>query len=368
MPRRIPLLFGVTLVLLAGCSSGSSGGGGSAQPDVPTYTGPPAAAGVPNGFAPLSASFPSATSGWVLGPYDCPADFCTSVLHTSDGGAHWGRTAAPPADTTSEGGQSVTDLRFASDRDGFAFGGSLYATHDGAASWAALPVDGQVEDLAVGNGRVWALVTQGCDPDGCAGPAVLMTGSASGGDLRQVAGVSLPGAGLDHIVLHGSAVYLLGADDTSSRLLASTDGSSFTRRTLPCPTGAEPAAAALSDADLVLVCSIQTDSGATRTAWNSNDGGLGWLKLTDPPQAEGTAVAATSDGLYVTDTAQGISASRDGGRTWQYVLTVGDGGAQYVAFSSPTTGFAITAATDNVPAALLLTHNAGRTWTPTLTR
>ena len=83
-------------------------------------------------FAATSASFTSTQLGWVLGTSPCGKNLCTSLVHTTDGGNTWRRIPAPPAPVNSSTRTGVSELHFANDIDGYAFGGSaLWVTHDG---------------------------------------------------------------------------------------------------------------------------------------------------------------------------------------------------------------------------------------------
>jgi len=359
------------LLALSACSSGddptvgsegSDPGAASPEVAVPVPAGP-----VPPGFSPLSASFLTPLTGWALGSSDCGQPPCTTLVRTADAGRTWGAVEAPPADTQGFGDGNVTDVRFGSASDGFAYGGGLFATHDGARTWTKVPVDGDVEALAVGGGRVWVVVAGSCGEEGCAGPASLLSGPLGGGALTPVPGVSLPGRGLDRVTVSGSSVYASGADDTSSVLWAGTLDGTFTRRSLPCAAGAVPslAAPATPVGSAALVCAAETETAVVRQAFTSTDAGAAWTRVGDPPQVEGgTVLAASPDALYVSDGTTGVSASRDGGRTWEPSLKTAEGGASYVSFVDNAFGFAL-AQTGPETSGLLLTTDAGRTWTPT---
>jgi hypothetical protein len=103
------------------------------------------AAGRAAGTQPDSASFISASTGWLLAVPPCAAHGCRSLRMraTTDGGRHWSAVAAPPARVSSWPtvifGDSppeippgaVNSVLFASRLDGRAYSPGLWATHDG---------------------------------------------------------------------------------------------------------------------------------------------------------------------------------------------------------------------------------------------
>jgi photosystem II stability/assembly factor-like uncharacterized protein len=116
-------------------------------------------------FDPISVTAISTNSYWVLGSTACAAQRCAALAHTTDGGATFtrlGRTSdgspMPPIVTTVEDGTTVRDVRFGDTENGWMYGGALYTTHDGGATWApdnSIPND--VVDMAAASGEVWAV-------------------------------------------------------------------------------------------------------------------------------------------------------------------------------------------------------------------
>ena len=72
---------------------------------------------------------------------------------------HFSSVGAPHASLSSGPNEAgYSQLRFADSDNGFAFGPDLYATHDGGRTWHSLSVGGQVNDLAIFGGEVYAIV------------------------------------------------------------------------------------------------------------------------------------------------------------------------------------------------------------------
>ena len=93
------------------------------------------------------------------------------MRQTQDGGQTWLGLPAPaaaaeffpsfpqPAGRVAGG---VSDVRFATARDGWAFGPSFYATHDGGQTWRN--ENRTVSSVAVTQGAQWAVEQQGMAP------------------------------------------------------------------------------------------------------------------------------------------------------------------------------------------------------------
>jgi len=256
---------------------------------------------------------------------------------------------------------STHELRFAGLLDGFAFGSSLFTTHDGGAHWKRLAVKGRVASLEVGHGRFWAVV-DGCGSvEGtCAAEGSVITGSVGSDKIATVMPLA-PGV-TGQVVLHGPVVSLalsrLDLQSTGPQLEVAPTGGSFTSRAVPCSDTEVPYLAASSDTHLSLVCQ-SSDAGAGQQPkhyFSSVDAGRGWGRHTDPAGLVGTVVAATPTAVFVGNQRTGLEVSRDEGRTWT-TSVASEAGTSYVGFVSDTLGEAI------VGDALELTHDVGRTWT-----
>jgi hypothetical protein len=107
---------------------------------------------LPSGFAPESASFVSAQTGFVLGISQCQIDpvgghFCLTIARTQDGGSTWSSILTPstnlaPAPILNGSHNAVSKIEFTSVLDGYLYGPDLYATHDGGATWKRLSLQG----------------------------------------------------------------------------------------------------------------------------------------------------------------------------------------------------------------------------------
>jgi photosystem II stability/assembly factor-like uncharacterized protein len=130
-------------------ATSAAGGTGTGSAGVRSFT---TAGAVPAGFSPESFTAISEFTWWVLGIAPCDGHSCTAIAHTIDGGPSFTRIPAPP--TT-----QVTNVRFGSLDNGYAFGQQLWSTHDGGKSWTRLQLGSTVDDLQIAAGRVYAIVS-----------------------------------------------------------------------------------------------------------------------------------------------------------------------------------------------------------------
>ncbi len=138
--------------------------------------------------APLRVSalaFVDARHGWALGTVCGLSGPCAPALRsTRDGGQTWqvlpvpSRSVIPTASTMSQ-------VRFATARDGWLFGPTLYVTHDGGQTWTH---DGRVRGvvtLAAAGRSVWAVPRRCALSRPC--PPLLVVSSDAGRTWRRAA-------------------------------------------------------------------------------------------------------------------------------------------------------------------------------------
>jgi photosystem II stability/assembly factor-like uncharacterized protein len=338
---------------------------GSGMAAATAASGEVGAGPVPAGFQPISATFVSASDGWVLGTAPCAHKPCTSVLRTTDGGRHWVGIPAPRyALSAFPGNRGLDRIRFADTRDGFAFGSQLWATHNGGSSWhhvSQLP--GYVVDLETSAGVVYAASEKA--------NRITIYRSPAGRDAwTRVAALPTVGnsyGGLGTITLHGSAGWII----LGNRLYSSRTGAHWTRDSFRCQTGwGMDSAGASSARSITLLCVgdpglgqslkklyASANGGATfRRTGAVPSGGDGGLLAEPTPRHLFVATSSGATWIYVSD---------NGGRTWRNALTLDDGGKGWsdFGFTTASQGLAIEG-TPAMGSVLYLTWNAGRTWHP----
>ena len=209
------------------------GGSPSAQPSPlpPTPTTAPVESSPSpvslTGFQPYAMSALSETHFWVLG---CPAGATRlTLVSTTDGGGHFTPDGLVPA--IANACVAGTDLRFADPTNAWIFRPGLWATHDGARSWNAVAVGGDVLQLEPGaQGMVYAVVAQST---GASNSQQVLRTSAK---ADQWAPVAIPGgiSGLATIAVHGTSLWVMVSGQNSALWVSRDLGSTFVRYADPC--------------------------------------------------------------------------------------------------------------------------------------
>jgi len=368
---------------------------------TPTPTAQPAGAVAP---PPLSVTFVGVSTGWVMGQAvpagrcDRPAaPGCVVLQRTDAGGAAW-RAVTPPPTHGPAGATGVSQVRFLTLSDGWAFGPQLWATHDGGQTWTQIPTGGLRVTALETRGQqvfaVWARCT-GTGPNfasHCTGFTVYS--SPAGSDSWAPTGATLSaGAGAAgsaaSLMLTGTTAYMLGpagnllagpltgANLQPVQQAAATPSGTATPpggpAALPCaagpaqtdgqPSRALLAAGASTGGGLDLLCTGTSAGGQqSKTVYASPDGGQTWRRAGVAPAA-GTAffLSGSPSGTLVLATSLGIEISADGGASWSAAGgAVPPGGFVYAGMTTDEQGVAVPA--DPAQHAVWFTYDGGRTW------
>jgi hypothetical protein len=408
--RKIALgSLAVTLMLAAGCGSAPAGAG----PARNTAGARPAAAGTSHATAssatasatagattagqtcargeigPMSASFISASGGWLLGATlpDCWVSGASRLVvrKTNDGGRHWSAVPAPPAPvpwTSGSGGPpaaSVSEIYFADARDGWAFGPGLWSTHDGGATWHRVATGGRsVYSLTATDGHVVAAFLScgtGCGR-GAASSFTIETTPARSDSWRPVPGAA--GLGQPQVTAAGGTAYALGARSSNSDmapallLTGPADGTArWHAHATPCHAIGSNMTTAVTGRDLVMACAMLGAHPTPNHLYRSDDSGAHWRQFSVVGLYDGTtSLSVAPDGtLLLAGIYNGVGLSSDGGRSWHWPATVdhaqavGGGDLIDAAMTSNDDGFVIVGW-----GLLWITRDAGRTWTQVIVR
>lgn len=335
----------------------------------------PAGGPVPTGFTPSSVTAVSVSTMWVLGDAPCKSPPCTSLVRSTDGGAHFVGLPAPRAPlaiNNQPGGPaspaSVSAVRFADQRDGWIFGPGLYATHDGGENWHAVAMPGQVLDLEAAHGEVWALGGNCETNKGCTG--FWLQRSPVGSDDFSPVALPVPMNGpapAPAMSLQGASVYLLvnsvsTGQRYNSTLLVSTDGGSFSRYQAPCTVDLGGSLSA-APANLWAVCPTGMMSGV----WRSTDGGATFSRVHTPVLTPNSAIAAAAGTTEAIVAIQGprLFVTGDGGLDWAQGRIPADltgGDVDFIGMSDASVGFALVSTQGSQSDTLLRTTDGGRQW------
>ena len=341
-----------------------------------THTAAPAGpdgGAVPAGFTPMSATFVSADTGWVLGTAPCSKSPCTSILRTRDGGRSWRGIPAPRAtlgqpDSGRYGGVAV--VRFADNTDGWAAVGQLWATHDGGGSWHQLRIGGPgsvVSALETGGGYVFAS-TSNCPSQGSSSCAQTgrVYASPIGRDQWRAVSPVLAGATLPGLVVSRADWF-----EPSARGIYHGHGTSApVRLPNPCPlANGVVASPALAVADVSHLDALCVSGGAAGTAsyqlYGTSDGGRHWQR-TGPSHLEPTTLSGITDnahGVLLAAVSSGASellrTTNDGASFTRAAITAPSGGIEWADLGFTTATQAVVVLRNT---ALFLSRDAGSTW------
>jgi photosystem II stability/assembly factor-like uncharacterized protein len=346
-------------------------------------------------IGPISATFISASTGWLLAVAPCRTLYCTSLRmrKTTDGGRHWFAVRPPPVRMSNwppglDGkpwgpSGSVDSVVFATASDGWAYGPGLWATTDGGASWHWVRTHGMsVISLATARHRAVAVFSRYRHHQLMFQVRRALAGSDS---WRPVAGAS--GRGLGTVAASGRTGYLsvvpIGrhgfvVPDRPVLLLAGpvSGAGRWQRRPMPCHRGridigdfGAPIAAA-RDSDLLLACAGEPYLGLqSKRAFESTDGGRRWRRLANPYYGGylGNVSLTAAGTIFWSGQRSSLWVSRDHGRSWHRSASLSNGDGMVAEMTTSTQGFAF--ADGLSPAGQIwLTRNDGRTWTMTVIR
>jgi len=323
----------------------------------------------------IDLTFVSENSGWALASADCltTSGRCTALLRTTDG-EHWVSLAGAQfnvpgvaAGCSVESTQCVTNLRFANDQVGYAFGPSaFYMTSNGGKTWNQQR--GGAIQLETLDQNVIRVTTSG---SGC--PAwcnVQVETSAIGSrtwtpaKLGQTSGygIQLSRGGHDAYLLFFGHPAGAGSNATSLFYRSTDDGRSWQAEGEPCPQAnqeIDSVALAAGGADRVTVECVPQQQPQHGYVATSDDAGAHFAPQPGeiPKTGLGGPIAGDPAAVLVAG-GNGLARSTDGGRAWQSVPGV-NGEVTFVGFESRQVGRAVTDSR-----IIWTTLDAGTTWTP----
>jgi hypothetical protein len=344
----------------------------------------PVYAPVPPNFQPVSVTFVSTSSAWVIGQAGTPGScanksnpyICTSIAYTNDAGKTWHGGPAP-ATTGPSGAQGVSGIRFLDGTSGWAFDPELWATHDAGKTWSQVDTHGaRVTDLETAGNRAFALWAT-CSGSSSAGFAAgctsytLMTTTASSDNWTPVGsattGLGNGGAATSaSLALTSTTGYLLapGGELYSGPL----DGAWQQTGTAQCQPGAAQANGQPSGALLALVNSTtvvvacQGPVGVAVTT--STNSGANWTTAAISLLSIGTPTSLTAapNGALALATTNGLYVQQAGSAQWKQasVASPPDGGFSYVGMTTNDQGVALPANASLHE--IWMTFDGGQTW------
>lgn len=320
---------------------------------------------------PLSITATGTDHQWVLAATpgrDCGRLSCATVLSTADHGDSWtnlGQLPAPPSAPTDEPiAESVNELRIAKrtddseQYDGWAFGLSLWSTHDGGRSWSAAgSPPGQVTALESWGGNTYAAISSPVEGDDT---ATLYRTPSSIDDWQPVP-MDVELGSVSALAAANGVVGLIDAGGLRSVLYVSADGTTWTRQDA-CPAGAAPTAlstaydAVAGVGGLWVTCTSSagamlryTDTTALGT-WHDVDGGDLSVDIVVAAQSPTTALVAGGNVAGI----ERVSAAAP-----PVTVSGADVDPLYFGFTNVSHGYLLS--TDG---SILATENGGGAWAP----
>jgi hypothetical protein len=343
----------------------------SAPTSAPTPT--PTNAPAPVGFEPVSVTFVSANDGWVLGSVACGTARCAAVERTTDGGHTWAPAGAPKTTVVASIGpetplgDGVARIRFATVNDGWAFGPSIWSTHDGGATWTKDPIIAAgaiVVALESGHGLTHAVFYDGAQ-DFRIATSPIASDSWTVSPLQLAVGAGpVPNA---QLVLSGATGWILVNNrivQDGARLVSGT----WKSWTPACASVTGPAVLAASSAtDVIASCDVGLFGNAQGNhLFVSSNGGTSFAETGSKlpvTMASGAATPDTSTIVVAGSDSKGtaLAGSFDSGTTWSTVLSAGAVTVADLGFTTQTQGVVITASA-NGSSKLLMTRDGGHIW------
>ena len=221
-------------------------------------------------FSPVSFTAISANQFWVLGTIkECTTGSCLTILHTTDGGAHFTKISYPHARSLG----FPPSLRFVTAQDGYAFSnsnsGSLWFTTNGGASWQRSRAGGQ--SFTTSDGYAYAL-----GPSVPGGPKATFMRSPIGTNSWTT--LPLPTSRRSYanavftITARGPSVWITTSGGGGQLVYSNDFGNHFTQLTNPCGISREALLKASSQSVTWLDCAGAMSSKVYR----STDAGRHW--------------------------------------------------------------------------------------------
>ncbi|MGW0227706.1 hypothetical protein ACWDWO_05290 [Actinopolymorpha singaporensis] len=324
--------------------------GKSATPDV-------AAGGVPAKFSPVSLTASSDQNFWVLGESPTGPGRATVVV-TRDGGDRFTALPAIAAPVVRAANKvtadTVHDLRFAADaKDGWAYGGALWSTHDGGRGWHQVrAVTGLVEQLETANGTTYALVRDGS--------TWTLWRSPSGEDAWSRVGVDLKTPA--SLAVTSKVVAVTDRSGTDAFVLTSADGGrTFDQHPTPCNADLSAGRLSATTGSMWLTC----PTGTAAEVHVSRDNGASWSAVSSgTPAISGTAAAlGARSARQAVVAVPGKALLVSGSDQPAQAKVEGLGTPTYAGFTSDRVGYIL-----DVNGGLFRTDDGGGTWQPVTVR
>ncbi|TWE12978.1 sialidase family protein [Rudaeicoccus suwonensis] len=339
---------------------------GSGPATAPNSTATQQPFAVPKSFTTWSVSYAAQNTLYALGAQTCSSDgTCPVLLRSGTDGQTWSAVHTfEGTDVSSATGQTVpsiqpsgaaTQVRFATATTGYVFGGGLWVTHDGGASFTQMQHPGDIVlDVEIWQGQIMVLSASGCTQGVCSGPVYVSKISAQSNNDTDMVATTSPSSAISagRIVVQNNQTYV---ELTSSGSAASPSamrlvGGNLVPLTGPSSCASTPIQAltpATNISALVLygLCDERVSGAdATYTVVRSTDDGQTWTTVSTSaltlPNLGQVWLAAADEKHVVAATGGQPAGSASTATGSGNVLVSGDGGGSFApaAVATPATG------------------------------
>jgi hypothetical protein len=321
---------------------------------------------IPADFQPSSFTAVSLDAWWMLGTARCltGTGSCGAIVRTTDGGSSFVGIPSPPVSAS-----AVTQLRFASALDGYAFDPELWATTNGGRGWTKVATPGDVTELEAAAGEGYALT---CAPGSARCLSMELLRAQVGSSDWQKVSTPVSLGYHSQFALNGPNLYVLPGADHQVLMYSADKAASFSTRVDPCTAGLYCSITAAADGTSTLWSASPT--GTEAGAWESNNGGMSWHSASPAtagfPNSLGLAAASSSVALARPgqQSSNGLPAALDrttnGGKTYSGVLP-SSWHVSWAGFSDPARAYCLAAAMETGvtgPSHLFDSNDGGATW------
>ena len=318
-------------------------------------------------FNPVSVSAISLNDYWVLG-YNTTSDGgidSATIMRTTDAGQHFTTIGSPdvyvaespvrPPPTVVE----ISDIRFGDSNNGWAYGGGLFKTADGGASWSQVTgVPGNVVDLAAANGDVWAVA----DNESSGSPSYsLLHASYGSGGTGAWTKVNLSTTSFVNVVVIKNTAYLLGATAPTHQgvfVTVTNGGAAVSSTSGPCGPQASGVLSVAGDGALWALCT----SGHTTTELVSTDQGAHWAASQFPLVTYSIGGVDSSHAVVFDDRELDMITLTASLPLPSAPGSVAAPGIGFIGFTTTKVGFLIASMQNSTPDQLWRTSDGGLTW------
>lgn len=354
---------------------------------TPTATKAPGLNPIPTGatLRAITVAFVNLTIGYVLVSATTGKGCEIAVEKTTDGGANLAKSVPiAPCSRFTRGLTGSARLAVDDKGDGFVYGKTLYATHDGGSTWQAVPEPGQVLDVEAVGSSVWMFVGQ-CKTPSC---FVVLMESTDGGSTWHRSPVEPPILATTTdprlVRLSNVSAYVLtaprhdafGEPDTVPMWFTSDGGHSWVQRDVSCPIDSfDVVTSAAPGGKLFAVCAENPAAGSQpKSVVVSINGGATWSAAGPCTTAIlngecitkaliggylGTLVSTAPTVVYLTGHRSAVYETTDGGATWTRVGVTPPTGNTALTFFNEEDGLVLS---DNFARTLSRTNDGGATW------